>query len=338
MNFDEIMREITQGLTGNASDDLKYLNDQMENYKNHEMATEILRACGRLMYGLISDDKKEELGRAIGNELKAVESTLDEIRYNYYKKDIKTAMSLSEALVEKADHNPMYKNDEVSEYFTFNEFFEELLYSFYNKPQKRIRQANFPFADIYLLHGSLLIEQKRYSEAKEVLKKARRWNPANAKMAFEYMETYKALGDIEHFFELTKETFKYAFTKQDVARCYRNLGFYFIEKELYKEATGCYLLSLQYDKENKSAPSELYYIQTKVPEGLQEPTIDELREYGEKYDFPIGVPEDILGIAFSYGKHFAEKGEVEGAAYCLRIVFELTGDERVKELLDQMEQ
>jgi hypothetical protein len=95
MTYDEIMRKITQGLTGDASADMKYLKEQMESYKDHEMSQEILRACGRLMYDLIPEDKKEELGKVIGNELKGVEATLDEIRYNVYKQNISTAMKLS---------------------------------------------------------------------------------------------------------------------------------------------------------------------------------------------------------------------------------------------------
>ncbi|MBR5583000.1 MAG: hypothetical protein IKW21_00560, partial [Lachnospiraceae bacterium] len=55
-----------------------------------------------------------------------------------------------------------------------------------------------------LQHGSLLFEQKRYLEARDVLEKARRWNPASAKIAFEYMETYKVVGANERFAELTK--------------------------------------------------------------------------------------------------------------------------------------
>ena len=337
MTYDEIMREITKGLTGDISNDMPYLKEQMEKYKDHELAKEILRACGRLMYDLIPDDKKEELSKVIGNEMKAVESTLDEIRYNVYKNNFATAMKLSEALVEKIDKEPMFVNDAVSEYFTFNEFFEELLYAFYNKPEKTIRKAEVPFSEVYLQHGSLLFEQKRYLEAREFLEKARRWNPANAKIAFEYMETYKVLGEKEKFAELTKETFKYAFRPQDVARCYRNLGYYFIEKELYKEAAGCYLMSLQYDRDNKTAQSELYYIQSKAPKGFKEPTVDELRAYGVKYDFPIGVSDDILGIAFSYGKHFAQEGQAEGAIYCLEIVYELTKDESIKELIDKLQ-
>ena len=337
-SFDSIMSKITSGLTGDLAADKKYLREQMEEYKSHEMGTEILRACGRLMYDLIPADKKEEISKVIGNELKSIESTLDEIRYNAYKNDIVTAMKLSEALVEKVDRDPMFKNDAVSEYFTFNEFFEELLYACYNDLSKSIRRAEVPFADVYLQHGSLLFEQKRYLEARDVLEKARRWNPASAKIAFEYMETYKVVGANERFAELTKEAFKYAFRPQDVARCYRNLGYYFIEKELYKEAAGCYLMSLQFDRDNKTAQSELYYIRTKAPKGFKEPTLDELREYGAKYGFPIGADDDVLGIACAYGKHFAENGQVDGAIYCLGIAYGLTGDESIKEAIDQLQQ
>lgn len=84
------------------------------------------------------------------------------------------------------------------------------------------------------------------------------------------------------------------------------------------------------------AQSELYYIQSKAPNGFKEPTIDELREYGEKYNFPIGVSDDILSIAFSYGKHFSQNGEREGAIYCLEILYNLTDDEEIKELIEKL--
>lgn len=337
MDYDSIMREITSGLTGEPEADMKYLKEQSEKYKDHELNQEILRACGRMMYELIPDEKKEELSRMMGNDNKAIESTLDEIRFNVYKKNISKAFKLSEALVKKVDEFPMFKNDSVSEYYTFDEFFEELLYGFYNKPERTLRRAEIPFAEIYLQHGSLLFEQKRYSEARAVLEKARRWNPASAKIAFEYMETFKAQGEIEQFAAITKETFKYAFHSTDVARCYRNLGYYFIEKKLYSEATGCYLMSLQFEQDNKTAQSELYYIQTKAPKGFKQPTIDDIKQYGEKYGFPVGVANDVLGLAFAYGKHFAEDGQKEGALYCFNVAYELTDDEDIKKIMDDLD-
>lgn len=79
MNLDTILKEITAGLTGNSKDDLAYLKGQMENYKDHELSQEILRACGRLMYELIPEDKKKELENLIGNDAKGTEATIKEI-------------------------------------------------------------------------------------------------------------------------------------------------------------------------------------------------------------------------------------------------------------------
>ena len=61
MTYDEIMRKITAGLTGDEEHDRAYLKEQMEKYKEHELSTEIIRACGRLFYDLVPENKKEEL-------------------------------------------------------------------------------------------------------------------------------------------------------------------------------------------------------------------------------------------------------------------------------------
>ncbi len=58
-DFESIMKEITRGLTGNFEQDISYLNEQMEKYKGHEYEKEILRACGRLIYEIMPEDKKK---------------------------------------------------------------------------------------------------------------------------------------------------------------------------------------------------------------------------------------------------------------------------------------
>lgn len=65
MTYNEIMQEITSGLTGDYKKDCAYLKNQMEKYNNHNLSKEILRACGRLMFDILPDDKKEELSRVI---------------------------------------------------------------------------------------------------------------------------------------------------------------------------------------------------------------------------------------------------------------------------------
>lgn len=63
--FNKIMHKITAGLTGDQKADLAYLVEQTEAYKDHEPGQEIVRACGRLIYDLIPEEKRDLLDKAI---------------------------------------------------------------------------------------------------------------------------------------------------------------------------------------------------------------------------------------------------------------------------------
>lgn len=339
MDFDSIMKEVTGGLSGDNETDMTYLKEQMDKYKDHELGTEIIRACGRLFYELLPDDAKKDLAAALEKDDLGVEATLEEVRFNIYQKNFDKAEVLMSGLVKKVDELAeagMFQNDAVSEYYTFLELFEEILFRELHQPQKDIRHSDIPYAEIYLQYGSLLVDLKQIEKANEVLKKAVRWNPTNAKIAFEYAETFKMLGELDTFFELSKDIFKFAYKPSDVARCYRNLAFYFVEKELWSEAIGCNLMSMQYDNEAKNAQSELYYIQHITGGKVTEPTLDELREIALKYGFSVGADKDVLGLAYAYGNHFLREKQYDVARYFLTILYSLTDDEDIKNMLDQI--
>lgn len=335
MTYDEIMEEIKSGLTGDAKVDMKYLMTQMDKYKEHELSQEIIRACGRMIASIMPEDAKEEFNNLIRKEELNIDSALDEMHFAVYKKDYQRALDIVEALVQKADENPMFKDDAVSAYFNFNEFFEEIIYIQVNQPKKDIRKAEFPFASIYLNHGSLLVELERFEEANNTLKKALKWNPVNMGIRNEYMETLKRMGRLEEYFEMTVESFKYAFRSKDIGRCYRNLGWYFVEKKMYKEAIGVYIMSTHYDRDSNTAQGELYYIQ-QMDASAKEPTIDELNAIAEKNGFPMGPDKTVLQTAYAYGKHFMDKKMIDATRYCFEILYDLTGDEEIKELLEKI--
>lgn len=141
MSYNEIMNNITHGLSGNFETDREYLQEKMDKYKDHELGKEIIRACGRILYEILPEDKKEELAKVMRKEDLGVEATLDEVRFNIYKKDYKKADMLMKALVNKAEElekSGFFQDDSVSMYFTFNNLFEELLYMVRNKPKNDV--------------------------------------------------------------------------------------------------------------------------------------------------------------------------------------------------------
>ena len=336
MDFDRIMREIAGGLTGDGAKDVKYLMGQMEKYKDHEMGKEIVRACGRLMYQCVPEEAKAELSRVIGNDRTAYESVLEEARFKQHEKKFGEALAMAENLIRRVETSDIFTDDRVSEYHCFNEFFEEALYRRIAKPEKDVRTAAIPMDKIYMQQGSVLIDLRRLDEADAALAKAMRWNPADARIAFERAEICKLRGDMDMFFGRTLDAFRYAFRPNQVARCYRNLGYYFTERQLWQESAACYTMSLQFERESAQAMSELYYIQQKAGRVIPPPDMDYLQEISEKYGFPVGADPDVLGMAYSCGKHFAENGDSAGARYCWQILYDLTDDEDIQAMMDKL--
>ena len=57
------MHDISSKLTGDSDQDVKYLMSIGKQYKDHRYSKEILRAIGRMLYDVMPENKKEELGK-----------------------------------------------------------------------------------------------------------------------------------------------------------------------------------------------------------------------------------------------------------------------------------
>ena len=338
MSFDEIIRKITAGLTGEWEHDGKYLQEQMDLYKEHDLAKEILRACGRMLYDVMPDDLKKEIKDASQKEQFGYQQIMEEVRFNIYKKNYSKALKLIEGLVGNLEEARPYANDSVSEYFTFDEYFEEILYDFRNNPERELRRAQLPFSEIYFYYGNILFELKQYEEAKSALDKALRWNPMNANIAYERTELEKQTGNLEEFFTRTKAIMRNAYKSVDVARGYRNIAYYLVEKKEWAAAKTCLMLSLQYDKNNQSAHSELYYIDAKTRRHIEPLNQDAMYAFFKENDIQLGPDDDVLGLAYNYGKHFLDEKGYDAAEYFLNIVYDLTDDTEIKTMIEEVKQ
>lgn len=257
------------------------------------------------------------------------------IASNIYKKDYDKALKILEDMVIGYEKMNMYADDAVSEYYCFAEPMQEIMYIHYNKPEKDIRSAQIDYEALYFLYGNILVELGRIEDAREALKKARRWNPASPAVGFEYAETYKMEGNIPVFAKVTKEIYPYIMTKTDLARFYRNMGFYFVEVEEYYAAVCGLMFSTGYEKSN-IVPTELYYISQKSGENYK-PTVEEMIKCFEEHDIPLGVSDDVIGIAYAYGKHFYEEvKDMAATEYFWGMFAEFREDEEVNRVLKEI--
>lgn len=334
--FDKIMSEIKSGLTGEPEKDMAFLNEQSKKYKKHKYSKEILRACGRLMYDVAPDDVRKKLDKIANDHFSRIDDSLNQAEQFLFKKDFNKALKLLEDLIFELDENQPYRDDEVSEYYNFEEYFEEVLFKELNNPEKEIRRVPVPYTRIYNMYGYTLYELDKFDEAKKCLEIGLGWNPVSFKLMSEYIEILKIKGDLENFFKLTINSFKIAFRPQNVARCFRNLGYYFAEKELYSEAKAAYIMSLQFERDSEQALKELYYVDEKTNHKLEKPPIEKFKEYSEQYGFPIGADLNVLNLAYQCGIKSLENKNPDGARYFFSILYDLTHDPEIKAALDKL--
>lgn len=340
MTYEEIMQKVTSGLTGKPEVDLKYLFEQMEEYKTHEMAQEILRGIGRMTYEIMPPDKREEMDRLFNNHNLGVESAIEEAEFQVHKKNFGRALEILESIVKKNEDDTgelvMFRDDKVSEYHYFRNIFEEILYKEIFKPERTPRQMSEDFGHLYFTYGTLLFELKRFDEASAALKKAIRINPINVGAMFELAEISKVKGDWENYLEQSKKCLPVAYSGSNLGRCYRNIGFYYIEKQKYDVATVLYYISMHFDRQSNMAQSELLYIQQMTNKPTPPPSDDDVQRIFKEYGIQPGTNEMVLGIAAALGRSAKEQGHYDAARFFLSILYDLTYDDDVKGWIEEL--
>ena len=89
--------------------------------------------------------------------------------------------------------------------------------------------------------------------------KAVSYNPFNHKAQFEKIQPYIIFRKMDDFYNENKNIYQYLYSEAGLARYYRNLGFYYIEKEKYLLAQACFIYSTLFE-ETKIAENELKYL------------------------------------------------------------------------------
>jgi len=337
MKYEEIMQDITRQLTGDAQADLKFLMSKSEEYKTHELANEILRGIGRMLYDVIPPEARAEFGRVVGNEQLGVNAVLEEARFQMYSRNLDRALEILESLIKRIEGENgdllMYRDDSVSEYHNFQDYLEELLYKDLYKPEKTIRQIPEDYFRLYFTYGNLLFELKQFEKARAALKKALKLNPVNTEAIFELAEIHKLHREWDEFLLLTKRCLSVAYSRMGIGRCYRNLGYYAIENKEYELAVALYFKSMEYDRQSTMPQSQIFYIQQVTGTAIPQLSSYEVNEVLERNNIPTGANNAVLGMSYGLGRLAVEQGQSELARYFLSILYELTLDKEVEAMI-----
>ena len=339
MKYEEIMNDITKGLTGEPKKDMKYLMEQCEVYKTHELANEILRGIGRLIADMTPKEAIDEIERLINKEIDKMTKIIDQAELQIQKKNFKKALEILDPAIKEIEAEDgglrMFRDDSVNEYHYFRNPLEEMLYKKTMKPERTMRKMPIDLGRPYYLCGFLYFELKQYDKARDSLNKAVKINPVNVTSIFELAEIDKMNRDWDHYLTLSKQCLSLSYTGPDIARAYRNLGFYYIEKQEYDVATALYHMSMFY-QESTMAQSELFIIQQLAGKVSSGPKTDDIEEIFKKNGIQYGPNDLIVNIAFGIAKTAEQEGYTGLARYYYSVLYELTFSDEVKEWLDAL--
>jgi len=334
MEFETIMREITGGLTGDSEDDVNYLAEQVEIYKDHEMSNEIIKGISSIMWEILPVDLNEEYDKLSENDYKELDIAIEDVLSQINKDNPEKALSIIGEIIKP--YKDWFVEDESLEYLFFQNVFEMVLYLEIVKPSKFNKIIPYDFGFLYFLYGNLLLELERFKEAECVLEKSIRINPVDTQRLFELSEICKIQKDMDKYFEITNKCLKYSYINEDLAHSYRNLAYYFLEKENFDLASTLLYFSMYIFPDSKLAFSEIEYISQITGKQIEEPSIDDIEKILNENNIQFGPNHELLNIAVNLAIDSEENKNHETALLCYEILYELTFDDKFKEKIDEL--
>ncbi|MBQ6099213.1 MAG: tetratricopeptide repeat protein [Methanobrevibacter sp.] len=331
--YEEIIEEIKSNLGQNRDLNRKYLSSQIEKYKDHPYNKEIIKEISRMMWDCLSEDEKNEFIE-ISQKENPIMDILNDVSQFIETGDYNKALIMLDEFMESFPG--MFEDDKVSEYHSFTNPLEEIIFRKYIGAKKEVRLIpdNQPLLDLYYIYGFLLFENKQYDKAEESLKKAKKINPVSARVILELSEIYKMhTPTFNKFFIYTTEALTYSYYPQDIARCYRNLGYYYVEENQLDVAVGLYKYSMEFEM-SVMAYSELQYIESKGQNINL--TTEESVEILKSKNIQIGVNPFILKTLGELASEYEENKLYNQSAYFYELIYNITKDGKIHEKIENI--
>ena len=326
--YEEIINEIKSNLGENKDLNKKYLSSQMDVYKNHPNNKEILNEISSMMWDCLSEFEKEEYNQIIENKTQLMD-ILNEVAYEIENGKSKVALEKLDKFINK--YQSPFENDDDAEYHFFTNTLEELIFMRYIGSKKEIKYipTNQPVLDLYYIYGFLLLEDNQFEKSEKYLKKAIKINPVSSRVILELSEIYKIhTYTYNKYYMFVSDALKYAYYPQDIARCYRQLGFYYIEENQMEIALALFIYSMEYEL-SPQAYSEINYIQSKNSE--LKLNLDECINIIKNKNIQLGVNPFVLDTLYELADEYEKNRLYSQSLYYYEIIYDLTNDENILE-------
>jgi tetratricopeptide (TPR) repeat protein len=219
---------------------------------------------------------------------------------------------------------------------SLNHVMEYYIYAYYFKPDTDVLCTEIPYGEYYRTYAGLCMQLEKFNAAKKAYKRAIAWNPVDLDSYLGLAEAYKNLNKLQKYITVTNNAYRYCCTRATMARYYRNQAFYYLSSYKPEIARDCYLYSnVYYHTEN--ADSELKYIEEALKEETPKLDIKAVQKVFDENGIEPGPDSDTIGIVYKVGEIMLKDKEYGLARDCFSIVYDITQEEQIENLLNSLE-
>ncbi|MGI6119306.1 MAG: tetratricopeptide repeat protein [Desulfosporosinus sp.] len=333
MDYAEILAELEKGLTGNCEHDARYLEGKALEYREHEYSKEILRGIGRMLYKLLPEKGRNELNDSLVENSVGLEDLYQQALGLARAGSFLKAEEIMTGVLDKI--NGTFEPDMANVYLSFDDAFQGSLYADIFEEKRNIHPTPKNYAAYYFFHGQLLIELGKPHAAITSLLKAVEFNPVNCRFLLELGDAYRRTGDLDNFYAVALQALDYALEYPQLARCYRDFGYYYIERQEFDSAVVLYWLST-YFKDDEMARRELGYIREQTGMEPAEPSTAVIEQTCSALGIRIGPNPQVIDTAITLGKLAQQMGKRDLGLYCYQLAYNLTGEESILAMIQAL--
>lgn len=272
-----------------------------------------------------------------------MENNIVDIENEYFKKKNKEAYELLinkefEKVVDilKEPIEKINKKLEEDKKYCPQNIFEATI--FMNFLQPKLKQEDFAkinYYDFYLMNAAANYNLENFEESRKSYEKAIELNPASAIAKLQVLEMDKKEKRFDCFIDDVKNVFDFAYRRADMARAYRNVGYYLYEQKDYEMAIVAYYLSNIYQMTELSMQevnhiAEVANIDLNEKQWLSE---EMMGDFYEKYKIPLLPNQNLAKLAIIMADDAYEKKAYKAAQFTYGVAYELTlEDEYLKKI------
>lgn len=329
MDYNEILNSLKEKLGDSQEENEKLLRAEGERFAAEGNAAGV-DAVTELLTQNMPDERREEIKRLTHLDGMRLDEMQNKIISLINEKKIVEAVPLSERLYKKVTLE--FADTDTAKFVSLRNPFEDNLCQILFPTDKILNRTPFDFAAFLTTYAYLLVDTGANVDAIPVLERAIEYNPVDVGPRFELAEIYKIIRNKKMLLQVTRDTLKIASSPIAIARCYANVGYALVDAGEYEDAAVFYTASVMFAP-HPAVPMEMQHLASLMGHPIQRPSQKKVIDTMKKYEIEYGPDKKVIEVASQLAMNYINANNIPNALQALKITYNLTLDEGVKELI-----